>query len=39
MTDYFSFGKLFPPVIMIFPFVLMSFNFAQKILIKPLLFV
>ena len=38
-TDYISFGKLFPTVIMIFPFVLMSFNFARKNLIKPLLFV
>ena len=38
-TDYISFGKLFPPIIMIFPFVLMSFNFTRKNLIKPLLFV
>ena len=36
---YTSYGKLFPTVIMIFPFVLMSSNFAQKNLIKPLLFV
>ena len=38
-THYISCGKLFPPVIMIFHFVLMSFNFAQKNLLKPLLFV
>ena len=38
-TDYISCCKLFPPAIMIFHFVLMSFNFARKNLIKPLLFV
>lgn len=37
--EYISYGKLFPNVIMIFPFVLMSFNFAWKNLIKPLLIV
>ena len=39
MTHYISCGKLFPPVIMIFNFVLMSFNFAWKNIIKSLLFV
>ena len=39
MTDYISSGKLFPTVIMIFSFVLMSFNLTRKNLIKPLLFV
>ena len=39
MIDYTSYGKLFPTIIMIFPFVLISFNFAWKNIIKPLLFV
>ena len=39
MTHYISCGKLFPPVIIIFHFVLICFNFGWKNLIKPLLFV
>ena len=39
MTHYIMYGKLFPPVIMIFHFVFMYFNSAWKNIIKPLLFV